>query len=68
MVHALGEEESVCQRQELGWYRGIFRPWFNKPGAFLFIQQLEKDSIGHDSKNCRAVFAVYNNQRKVPGK
>ena len=21
MVHALGEEESVCQRQELGWYR-----------------------------------------------
>jgi hypothetical protein len=26
VVHALGEEESVCQRQELGWYRGIFVP------------------------------------------
>ena len=26
MVHALGEKESVCQRQELGWYRGIFVP------------------------------------------
>lgn len=41
MVHALGEEESVCQRQELGWYRGIFVPDTfkgNVSGIFYLIR------------------------------
>ena len=59
MVHALGEEESVCQRQELGWYRGIFVPDTfkgNVSGVFYLIRdfyQVKKHFVLNRAAPCR---------------